>query len=215
MNNQLFRAFGEKSFVFLWLGEVFTQVSYNLLNFFLILHIFELTRSNTAVSLVVLSFTIPAIFFGILAGVYVDRWNKKKVLLLTNIVRGILLIILSFFSQDVLAIYIISFIISIVTQFFIPAETPMIPLVVRNNHLLSANALFGLGLYGSVLLAYLISGPVIKIFGTDNTLVFLAGLFFVGALFISWIKMEKGGLPKKQGVLKASKNALLDRKSVV
>jgi len=209
MNNQLFRAFGEKSFVFLWLGEVFTQVSYNLLNFFLILHIFELTRSNTAVSLVVLSFTIPAIFFGILAGVYVDRWNKKKVLLLTNIVRGILLIILSFFSQDVLAIYIISFIISIVTQFFIPAETPMIPLVVRNNHLLSANALFGLGLYGSVLLAYLISGPVIKIFGTDNTLVFLAGLFFVGALFISWIKMEKGGLPKKQGVLKASKNALL------
>lgn len=209
MKNQLFRAFSEKSFVFLWVGEVFTQISFNLLNFFLILHIFELTRSNTAVSLIVLSFTIPAIFFGILAGVYVDRWNKKTVLLLSNIIRGALLIFLSFFPDNILIIYVISFLVSIATQFFIPAESPMIPLVVRNNHLLSANALFGLGLYGSVLLAYLLAGPVIKILGKDSTLIFLSGLFFLGALFISWIKMEKGGLPKKNGILKASKNALL------
>ncbi len=209
MKNQLFQAFAEKSFVFLWIGEIFTQISFNLLNFFLILHIYQLTKSNTAVSLVVLSFTIPAIFFGILAGAYVDRWNKKTVLLLTNIIRGLLLILLSFLYDNVLAIYIISFIVSIVTQFFIPAETPMIPLVVRNNNLLSANALFGLGLYGSVLVAYLLSGPVLKIFGTENTLIFLSGLFFMGALSISLIKMEKGGLPKKVGILRASKSIML------
>lgn len=209
MNNNIFRAFSERSFLFLWISEVFTQISFNLFNFFLILLVYKLTSSNTAVSLVVLSFTIPAILFGVLAGVYVDRWNKKRVLLFTNVIRGALLLVLAFFPESIFAVYLISFLVAVVTQFFVPAETPMIPLVVRNNYLLAANALFGLGLYGSVFLAYLLSGPVILFFGSTGTLLFLACLFFLGGIFVSWIKMERGGLPKKKGVLKTSKSTIL------
>jgi MFS family permease len=206
----VFLAFGEKSFLLLWVGEVFTQVAFNLFNFFIILHVYELTKSNTAVSMAVLSFTIPAILFGILAGVYVDWWNKKKVLLVTNILRAILLIILANFSQNIFLVYITSFLISVVTQFFIPAETPMIPLVVRPQYLLSANALFGLGLYGSILVAYIISGPIILFLGAENIPLFLSVLFLLGALFISWIHFHPEEKNNKKNVFSESRKTIIN-----
>lgn len=189
MKTNILHALSEKSFFNLWIGEVFTQISANLFNFFLILVVFKLTHSNTAVSIVVLSFTVPAIFFGSVAGVIVDRWNKKKVLIWANIVRAFLFIILAFALHNIILIYIISFIVSILTQFFIPAESPIIPLVVHPKNLLSANALFGMGIFGSVLIAYVLSGPLIIWVGQMGTLFVLAVLLLLGALFISFVKI--------------------------
>ena len=198
MNNRIFRAFGERSFFFLWVGEVFTQVAVNLLNFFLILLVFSLTKSNTAVSGIVMSFTIPAILFGILAGVYVDRWNKKEVLFVSNIIRAVLLIIMGFFDTNLAVLYVGSFLIAFATQFFIPAETPLIPLLVKEKLLFSANAMFGLALYGSVLIGYVISGPLILSFGHRNTFFFLAGLLAIGAAWISLIRVPQQEIVKRK-----------------
>lgn len=199
----IFAAFQEKSFLFLWLGEVFTQVAVNLFNFYLILVVFSLTKSNTAVAGAVISFTIPAIIFGIPAGVYVDRWNKKKVLYITNIIRAFLLILLFFVHTNLPAIYIISFLFSLVTQFFIPAETPMIPLLVKARHLLSANALFGIGIYGSILLAYVLSGPLLLLQGSQNMLLTIASLLIMSAVIIAGIRMPDVKSKGKNGIMQA------------
>jgi len=188
MNAQILRVFSERSFLYLWIGEVFTQVATNLFNFFLLFIVFQLTHSNTAVSGVVLSFTIPAIFFGSIAGVYVDRWNKKYVLIITNCVRALLLIILAFLLNNVFMIYLISLLFSILVQFFIPAESPMIPLVVNKKYMLHANALFGLAIFGSVLVAYVLSGPILLFFKPFKSLFLLAAMLLVGVIFISFIK---------------------------
>lgn len=188
MNAQILRVFSERSFLYLWIGEVFTQVATNLFNFFLLFIVYQLTHSNTAVSGVVLSFTIPAIFFGSIAGVYVDRWNKKYVLIITNCVRALLLIILAFLLNNVFMIYLISLLFSILVQFFIPAESPMIPLVVNKKYLLHANALFGLAIFGSVLVAYVLSGPILLFFKPFKSLFLLATMLLIGVIFISFIK---------------------------
>jgi MFS family permease len=188
MNTHILRVFSERSFLYLWIGEVFTQVATNLFNFFLILIVFKLTQSNTAVSLVVLSFTVPAIFFGSIAGVYVDRWNKKHVLIITNIIRALLLVILAFSLNNIIMIYLISFVFSIFVQFFIPAESPMIPLVVRKQFLLHANALFGLAIFGSILVAYIISGPLLIVLQPFRTVLLIAAMLLIGALFIWFMK---------------------------
>jgi len=210
MKNRLFQAFSERSFSLLWLSEIFTILAFNLFNFLLLLHVYSLTRSNTAVAFVVVSFTLPAILFGVLAGVYVDRWSKKRVLLIANILRGLLLIVLAIFYDSLIAVYIISFSVALVTQFFVPAETPIIPLIVRRELLYSANALFGLGLYGGAFLAYLLSGPLILVFGDVNTLIVLGGMFFVSSIFISGIRIESKSEKNKKGILSASKSALME-----
>lgn len=189
MNANIFRVLGEKSFANLWIGEVLTQIAGNLFNFFLILIVFKLTQSNTAVSFAVLSFTVPAILFGSIAGVFVDRWNKKYVLIISNIIRALLLFILLFFLHNLFAIYILSFFIAILTQFFIPAETPIIPLTVKPKNLLSANALFGFGLFGSILVAYVLSGPLLLFFGQTNTLLILVATLLIGSFFIYLIRL--------------------------
>lgn len=155
------------------------------------------------------SFTLPAILFGVLAGVYVDRWNKKKVLFTTNIIRGLLLILLAIFPHNLYLIYFVSFAVSVATQFFIPAETPIIPLVVKEKVLLSANALFGMGLYGSILVAYVLSGPLLVVLGEVKTILLLSLLFLVGSFFISGISLPKKSLKKGKGILQASKRAMM------
>lgn len=78
MKTHILRSLSGDSFRYLWVSELFTQVAVNVFNFFLIIIAFANTRSNTAVSGVVLSFIIPAIIFGSFAGAYVDRLNKRK-----------------------------------------------------------------------------------------------------------------------------------------
>lgn len=192
MNANILRVFSERSFLYLWIGEVFTQVATNLFNFFLIFTVYQLTHSNTAVSGIVLSFTIPAIFFGSVAGVYVDRWNKKYVLIITNGIRALLLLILAFTINNVFMIYLISLLVSILVQFFIPAESPMIPLVVRKEYLLHANALFGLAIFGSILVAYVLSGPILILLQPYMTVVLVAVILLIGALFIWFVHPTYG-----------------------
>jgi MFS family permease len=188
MNANLLHVLFERSFLLLWIGEVFTQIATNLFNFFLILLVFNLTHSNTAVSGVVLSFTIPAILFGSLAGAYVDHWDKKKVLMISNFLRAVLLIVLVFNLHNLAMIYFISFLFSILVQFFIPAESPMIPLVVKPKNLLSANALFGLAIFGSILVAFILSGPLLLWLKPVKLVLLLSLMLIVGGVFISFIK---------------------------
>lgn len=194
--NNFFLALKSKPFFFLWLSEIFSLTAFNMVNFLLILIAFSLTSSNTAVSGVVLSFTVPAIVFGILAGVYVDRWNKKYVLLITNAIRFFLAIILGLFHKNLPTLYLVSFLMAVVTQFFIPAETPIIPLLVEKKYLLSANALFSIAWFGAVLIAYALSGPFLLFFGTANALYFLSVLFLISTVCILFINSPKFSVKK-------------------
>ena len=74
------KVLGNKKFFGLWVSQVFSQISTNLVNFALIAKIYEQTASSTAVSLLVFWFATPAVLLGILAGAYVDRWDRKKIL---------------------------------------------------------------------------------------------------------------------------------------
>lgn len=188
MNNQLIRALRVKSFLFLWLAEFLSQIAVNMMNFILVLVAYSLTNSNKAVSGVVLSFTLPAIIFGLLAGVYVDRWNKRYVLITTNVLRAVLVLGLAFLHTNLIVLYSFSFLITVATQFFIPAETPIIPSIVGRDLIFSANALFGIALYGSLLIAYGLSGPIILAFGITNAFIILSILFFIAMIFTLFVR---------------------------
>jgi MFS family permease len=200
--NLILRVLRIKPFAYLIASEFFSQFSMNLLNFSLLIVVFSVANSNSAVSGVVLAFTIPSILFGIFAGVMVDRWNKKTVLFATNIIRALLILPLAFLHTNLAVIYAVTFGVSVVTQFFVPAETPIIPLLVGKPLLLSANALFGMGIYLSIFLAYALSGPFISIFGQSNLFIFLSILFLIAGLFAFLIKGSKSKIePKKTAVV--------------
>ncbi|HUD05053.1 MAG TPA: MFS transporter [Patescibacteria group bacterium] len=200
--NLILRVLRIRPFAYLIASEFFSQFSMNLLNFSLLLIVFSVANSNSAVSGVVLAFTIPSILFGIFAGVLVDRWNKKTVLFATNLIRAMLIVPLAFFHTNLAVIYAVTFGVSVVTQFFIPAETPIIPLLVGKPLLLSANALFGMGIYASIFLAYAMSGPFLYLFGQSYLFIFLSILFLIAGIFAFLIKGNKSKIePKRTAVV--------------
>lgn len=192
--NDIVRVLRIKPFFFLMLSEFFSQIAFNMQHFIIIFIIYELTLSNTAVSGVILSFIIPAVVFSFLAGVYVDRWNKKRVLLLTNLIRGVLILLFLLFRENIAVMYTLTFLIAVTTQFFLPAEAPMIPLLVNKNLLIPANAVFAMGIFSTVFIGYIFSGPILLFLGRINTFLFLAFFFFISAFFIEFIKIT----PKKK-----------------
>lgn len=188
MKHHLFSALKIRPFLFLWLAELLSQIASNMTNFILLLVVFSLTNSNTAVSGIMIAFLLPAILFGIFAGVFVDHQDKKHVLTATNIVRAIILLLLAIFHNSLFGVYLLTFTVATATQFFIPAETPMIPLLVDKKMLLSANALFGIAFYGSLLIAYALSGPLLIFFGQSNVFLALCVMFLVASIFSSLIR---------------------------
>lgn len=189
--NDIFTVLKVRPFSLLLLSEFFTQTAFNMQHFVLIFLIYGLTRSNTAVSGIILSFTIPAIFLSILSGVYVDRWNKKKVLFLTNLLRGFLIV--PFFLTDIHIglIYLLTFLIAVTTQFFLPAELSIVPTLVPRSLLLSANATFSFLVFVATFTGYILSGPAYLFFGKTNVFIFLSILFSIGALLVLLIKIPQ------------------------
>ena len=180
-----------RPFSFMMISEFFSQFAFNMQHFVLIFIVFELTSSNAAVSGIILSFMIPALLFSLITGVFVDRWNKKNILFLTNILRRVFLIPFFLPNLHVGFIYVFTFLIAVATQFFLPAESAIIPSLVPKKLLFPANAVFSLGIYSTTLLGYIFSGPILLLLGKTYTFVFLASLFFVSAFFITLISITK------------------------
>ncbi len=169
------------NFLALWGGQVFCQLAdkvYLVLMIALINAQFQSSNQSISgwVSALMMAFTIPAVLFGSIAGVFVDRWPKKAVLVATNIWRGILVLaipMLLWLTHDWQPIGVIpvgfaiilgvTFLVSTLTQFFSPAEQAAIPLVVEEQHLLSANSLYTTTMMASVIVGFAIGEPLLAI----------------------------------------------------
>ena len=142
------------------------------------------TNPNTAVSLLILSFLVPAVLFSAVAGVYVDRVDRRLVLIATNVLRGFAIIGLVLVGDHFLLILLLNIFVSTVTVFFAPAEAAMIPEVVPRRQLLSANGVFTLTLNAAFALGFALLGPlVINIAGPQAVILVVAALYFLAAVF--------------------------------
>jgi MFS family permease len=173
-----------RNFLALWGGQVFCQLAdkvYLVLMIALINSEFQASNQTISawVSALMVAFTIPAVLFSSFAGVFVDRWSKKVVLVATNLWRGILVLIippLLWFTHDWQPVGVlpvgfgiilgVTFLVSTLTQFFAPAEQAAIPLVVKEEHLLSANSLYTTTMMASVIVGFAVGEPLLAL--ADN-----------------------------------------------
>jgi MFS family permease len=170
-------------FMALFLSQLLTQIGGNMVLFGLTVHVSDLTNSTTSVSVLLLTFLVPAVAFGAIAGVFVDRYDRRRILVWTNVARGLLFLLLILFDQQIVALFAITAIIATLTTFFAPAETAMIPLVVKRDQLLTANGLFVLGLQASFALGFAVLGPlVLKLTDVQLLIAIVAGTYLLAGL---------------------------------
>ncbi len=168
-------------FLILWSGQIFSQLAdkvYLVLMIAIIANQFQLPDRPISqwVSPVMIAFTIPAVLFGSFAGVYVDRWQKKTILVISNLLRGILVLALppllllsqgkTLFEATSLGfgfMLAITFVVSTFTQFFAPAEQAVIPLIVKKRNLLAANSLYTTTMMALLIIGFAIGEPLLSI----------------------------------------------------
>ena len=154
-----------RSFLLLWLAQLLSQIAFNAANYGIIALVTAVTHSTVLVGLAIVSFTLPAVPFSLLAGAYVDYLNKRLVLWVSNALRavamGLMVFALLWNPHTIIWIYFLAFFISLVTQFFTPAEASAIPLLVDKKDLVSALSLFNITLTLAQALGFLVLGGLV------------------------------------------------------
>jgi MFS family permease len=188
-----------RPFLFLWTGQILSQVADKVL---IVMSIALLTSYNIPVkyaasssSYLMVATTIPAILFGAAAGIFVDRYPKKQVMVVSDIIRGGLILLLPILPKEFIVLLIITFAISTITQAFAPAEQSAIPLVVKPENLLTANALFTTTQVASIVVGFAIAEPILtavtSISKNGSQEILVASLYFVAAVLGQLVRVEE------------------------
>lgn len=185
MDTKILTVIKNRYFTFLWSAQAISQISLNMLSFILAIQVYQYTSSNTAVSLMLITFALPSVIFGIVFGGIVDNLDKRKVLVFCNLSRALVLIGFFWFFNNLPFLFLLTAIISLLTQLFIPAEGPSIPQLVKKEELLAANSLFSITFYLSMVIGSVFAGPMIRWFGQSQVYIVMS-FFLVFAAFLTY-----------------------------
>jgi len=184
-------------FLFLWFGQLNSQLADRVFVYVLMIIAYGLTKTNLGVAVPLLAFGVPSLLFGPIAGVFVDKWDRKGILTITSIIRGVLiLLIVPLIEQSMVLIFLVSFLIYTAMQFFAPAETSSIPELVKKQDLIVANSLFMMTWMGSSVIGFGLGAPLVNLFGNRGTFVVAAVLYFIAAGAVSLVPLKP--LEKKE-----------------
>ncbi|MGD0708729.1 MAG: MFS transporter [Anaerolineaceae bacterium] len=190
----------------LWIGQTISQIGDGLTTLAMMIVINQLTGSTAALAGIAIALALPQLLFGMLAGVFVDRWDRKKLMIVSDILRGALIIALIFVrdASGVWIFYVVGFLQAAVGTFFFPAKGALIPLIMDKELLLAANGLSQTtqvitGVVGSALAGFLVgaAGSGWPAFSLDSI------SFFVSALFIARMIVPRVAAEPSEGGAKA------------
>lgn len=155
------------SFSALWVGQVISLFGDRVNQIALAALVFDVTRSPLAVALTFFSATVPNLILSPIAGAYVDRWNQKQVLVVSDILRASLVLLVPVaILVNVWLAYPLLFLITTVSIFFRPARASVLPRIVPERDLMAANS----AMWVAETLADVVNYPLAGLF-----VVFLAG----------------------------------------
>lgn len=192
------------NFLALWIGQIFSQIADRIIFVvFISLIVSHFGPSDRYSSFLYIAFTIPAIMLTAIAGVFVDRWPRRAVLVATNLMRAALVALIPWAAEATggWAIYCVAFLISAATQFFVPAEAATIPTIVSRSALLTANSLFTTTMMVAVIFGFALGDPLINLFSLNKVHWAITGLFLLASLSLAFVKtpplcmLEEGERP--------------------
>ncbi|MFI5199689.1 MAG: MFS transporter [Candidatus Limnocylindrales bacterium] len=183
--NRTLEVLRNKPFLALWLAQASTQIGGNMVLYGLTVLVFSLTNSTSAVSLLILTFLVPAVLFSAVAGVYVDRLDRRLILIVTNLLRAVMFALLFFVGENLIVILVLNALISTVTTFFAPAEAAMIPVLVKRSQLLAANGIFTVTLNAAFAIGFALLGPLVVNLTSPQALLLVVAAFYLLAMVLT------------------------------
>jgi MFS family permease len=171
----------DPSFGRLWFIQASTQVGGNMALYALTILVFATTRSNAAVSALVMSFLIPTILLSAVAGVLVDRLDVRVAIIVPNVIRTVLTVGLATVGDNVGMLLLLNLGISLTTVVLTPAEASMIPRIVPAPQLETAMGVFNLTLQASFAVGFAFLGPLLVSIAGPSFVLAVVAAFYAAA----------------------------------
>jgi MFS family permease len=171
----------DPAFARLWFIQASTQVGGNMALYALTILVFATTRSNAAVSALVMSFLVPPIFLSALAGVLVDRLDVRLALIVPNTVRTLLTLGLALAGANVPLLLVLNLGVSLTSVALTPAEASMIPRIVPTPQLETAMGIFNLTLQASFAVGFAFLGPLLVAIAGPSLVLVVVTVFYAAA----------------------------------
>ncbi len=126
----------------LWLGQVVSVVGDKIHTIAMAMMVYAITGSMLQMGVMLGVTLLPAALFGLPAGVYVDRWDRRTTMIVADIIRAVVVVSIPYVVGFGIGwAYVLAFIASTVSLFFVPAKRSLIPDIVSPNQLMAANSL--------------------------------------------------------------------------
>lgn len=197
-----------RNFFLLWLGQIISQLGDRLDQMALIGFVYLRTQGGAGSAMgiaKILCFTIiPVFLIGPFAGVYVDRWDRRRTMYICDLVRAMLVLCIPlflFYSKNLVPVYCIIFLVFSIGRFFVPAKLAIVPDLVDKKNLLIANSLVNTtGMIASVL-GFGVSGVLVEWLGAksgfylDSLSFLISGtlIFFIAKNYASSVTIKELG----------------------
>lgn len=180
-------AFRNRDFRALWIGQLFSQIGDSFVLVAILFVINTLTDSPLALGVLAVVATLPQILLGLVGGVFVDRLDRKRVMIVTDIIRGlaVLTLVLIDRADQLYILYIVAFVMATAGVFFNPARNAIMPSIISGGVLLTANALMQANQIIAVILGASIAGLVVGWLGPASAFVFDSFTFVFSAAAIA------------------------------
>ena len=208
-------------FVSFWLSQTISLFGDRLHQVALGVLVYGVTNSPLLTGLVFLAATVPNILLSPIAGTFVDRWEHKRVMIASDVIRAGLVLLLPLAAfVEILLVYPIVFLITTVSLFFRPAKVAFVPRIVRRDDLLAANSatwtadtLADIGGFpiAGLFVAFLLGGEAVGslhlAFFVDSATYLLGALLLVG---IHVPPLVRDGAPRVAGALRRFSHELAE-----
>src|SRR5687768_10346467 len=163
----MFAVFRRRDFSLLWLAQLISTAGSSLTDLAAGIYVYRETESALAVGLTLMVTAIPSLIVGLLAGVFVDRHDRKRILIATCLIQAVIVAALAFvIGIEAIALpglYVLLLLNAGVKQFFDPAHDSLIPEMASDEELASANSFLSIAAFGSTAIGFAGAGILASI----------------------------------------------------
>lgn len=184
-----------KNFSLLWGGRLVSNVGDAVHNLALMWVVYEFTESAGITGMIAMASTLPRVLLGPIGGSCADRWNRKLIVVGTDVLRGGLVCVLAYITWNgVLTVPIlaaITIVMSMCAAFFNPAISATIPNIVRKDVLTKANSLDNVSMHISLIVGFAIGGGLISSIGVPVAFLVNGISFILSAISEAFINFHQ------------------------
>lgn len=185
-----FAVFRNRNFALLWSGEFISTIGTSLTSLAASILVYRLTGSALSVGLMLMATIVPTLVVGLIAGVIVDRYDRRRIMVASDLIRAVLVFLIPFLVPlNIAWLYVIMILTSAVGQFFAPAHESVLPEVASEEELAAANSLLAISSFGSTAIGFAASGLLASQFSIDWAFYIDGVTFLVSALCIMGLRL--------------------------